>query len=144
MEKEKVNYLSVKVVLYRDDGKILTIRRTETAPSRPLHWDLPGGELSYAEDPKDAIVRETKEETGLEIEDLKILDAVSGADTKGEFWVGIGYSGKPKSTEVLLSYEHDLFQWVTPEEFMALKASARNKRFVELFVLAKNSQALLP
>jgi len=40
------------------------MRRTETAPSNPLKWDLPGGDVEYGEDPKKAILREIKEETG--------------------------------------------------------------------------------
>lgn len=112
--------VSLKAVIRREDGKFLALRRTETAPSRPLGWDLPGGELDWGEDPEEGMMREIKEETGLEIEDLKIFDAVSGVTSHGEFWTTICYIARPKSENVVLSYEHDDLKWVTVDEFLTL------------------------
>lgn len=125
--------VSQKVILFDEKGKILTIRRTKTAPSRPLHWDLPGGDLDLGEDAKEGIIREIKEETGLEVKDLRLLDVISAFNDQNEFWVTICYTAKPTTAEVMLSYEHDDFKWVTPDEFLKLKASPRNKKFVERF-----------
>jgi len=126
--------ISQKAILFRDDGKILALKRTAEAPSRPLHWDLPGGELDYGENVKNGIIREVKEETGLEIKDIELVDVISGMDDKNEFWVTICYSAKLKTTNVILSYEHDDFRWIAPSEFQGLQASTRNKEFVKTFV----------
>ncbi len=125
--------VSQKAIIFRKDGRFLTIRRSKTAPSRPLHWDLPGGDLEFGEDAKEGVIREIKEETGLEVKDLMVMDAISGFNDKNEFWVTICYTAQPTTSEVKLSYEHDDFQWVTPDEFQELKASPRNKKFVEKF-----------
>jgi 8-oxo-dGTP diphosphatase len=51
------------------DGRILLSRLAPTVTSEEL-WTLPGGGLDHGEDPRDAVVREVHEETG--------LDAVAG------------------------------------------------------------------
>ena len=132
-DKEQKIEVAQKAVIYDKDGKLLTIRRSETAPSRPLHWDLPGGDLDFGEHTTEGILREIREETGLEVQDLKVMDVISGLNDKNEFGVTICYVAQPKSTEVTLSYEHDDFQWVTADEFQKLEASPRNKKFVEKF-----------
>lgn len=125
--------VSQKAIIIGKDGKILTIRRTETAPSRPLNWDLPGGDLDFGEDPRDGIQREIKEETGLEIRDLSLMDVLSELYGGGEFWVTICYKAMAETQDVVLSYEHDEFRWVTPDEFKELKASPKNRKFIDTF-----------
>ena len=131
--KEQEIHFSQKAILFNDDGKILTIRRTETAPSRPLHWDLPGGIFEFGEDLKEDIIREIEEETGLGVTGVSVIDAIGALDDRNEFWVTICYIAKPTSDNVVLSYEHDEFKWVSPDEFLKLKASPKNRKFVEGF-----------
>lgn len=77
--------VSQRAILFNKNGNILTIRRTETAPSRPLHWDLPGGNLEFGEDTRNGIFREIKEETGLKTKGLSVMDVISGFNDKDEF-----------------------------------------------------------
>lgn len=49
------------------DGEILLSRLSEQVTSEEL-WTLPGGGLDHGEDPRDAVVREIFEETGLDAE----------------------------------------------------------------------------
>lgn len=67
----------MKAILYREDGRLLALRRSKTAPIRPLEWDLPGGELELGEDANEGILREIKEETALPVEDLQPLHIIS-------------------------------------------------------------------
>lgn len=119
-----------KAIVLNGAGKLLALHRTETAPTRPLHWDLPGGQLDHGEDPTDGIVREIGEETGLQIEDVQPFDV--SAKTHGDVhWVTICYTARAVSTAVVLSFEHDEFAWVTPAEFLALKISDKLRQYVE-------------
>ncbi|MCP9949077.1 NUDIX hydrolase [Actinomadura madurae] len=54
---------SVNVVVENDKGEILMIRRTDND-----NWALPGGAIDLGESVTQAAIRETKEETGIDVE----------------------------------------------------------------------------
>ena len=60
----------VQGILERD-GRVLLARRGREP--RLGHWDLPGGFLQESEVPEDGLRREFREETGLEIEPVRLL-----------------------------------------------------------------------
>ncbi len=119
-----------KAVVFNTAGKFLAIRRSETAPSHALEWDLPGGELEYGENPLQGIVREVLEETGLHVGELKPFDVFGHENVVG-FWVTIAYSCNAFGEKIALSFEHDDFKWVTIEEFLELPAPEKIIRFVK-------------
>jgi len=123
--------ISQKIIIFNDEGKFLTLHRTETAPSNPCKWDFPGGELGFGEDAIVGIIREAKEEAGLEIKEPKPFDVDSRITEDGSFWLTIAYKVKTDSGKIILSYEHDEFRWVDAEEFLKLDSSDKLKRFVK-------------
>ena len=58
--------------------KIALIKRGNE-PSRGK-WTIPGGLVELGESPEQAVVRETKEETGLEVDNPSLMDVVSNVD----------------------------------------------------------------
>ena len=79
-------------VLVVEDGKILLIRRT-MAPEIGK-WSIPAGYLDYGEDPAETAVRETLEETNLEVEIEKLLNVYHNAPTQGGASIFIMYQAK--------------------------------------------------
>jgi len=125
--------LTQKAFITNNEGKILTVFRTETAPARPLTWDFPGGEVDAGEDFVEAIEREIREEVGLEVEDIEPFTVVSDFKDNGEFIVTIAYKAKTKSGDVTLSYEHSEYKWLTREELADLIKFERFLKILEKF-----------
>jgi 8-oxo-dGTP diphosphatase len=127
-------FVSQKILLRNQDKKILIVRRSSTHPTKPHEWDLPGGQVEEGENLKDQILRELREETGIEISELKVIGAESAHTNDGEYVVQIAYAGEVGHEEVVLSYEHDEFQWVTTTEFVTEVPNERFRRFLEALV----------
>lgn len=65
--KEGEYYISVLGVVRRSDGKFLITQRVLTKEWAPGWWEIPGGAVKSGETSKDAVLREVKEETGLDV-----------------------------------------------------------------------------
>ena len=65
-------------LLVVNEGKILFVQRSNE-PYRGL-WSLPAGFVDAGEDPVEAAVRECREETGLEVRVIELLDLLSGQE----------------------------------------------------------------
>ena len=99
------------------DGKILLLKRSETKSFLPGYYDLPGGKLKESEDPNQAVLRELKEETGLEGEIIRPYNAWSSVETiKGieEHIVDIDYLVRVREIGriTLSAREHSEYMWV--------------------------------
>jgi len=123
--------VSQKAIVFNEEEKFLTLHRTSSAPSNPDKWDFPGGDLDFGEDAMEGITREIKEESGLEVKDLKPFDVESHTNKDGDFWVTVAYIAKAVSDEVTLSFEHDELKWLTAGEFLKLESPDKLKRFVK-------------
>ena len=64
--KEDEYHLTVLGVIRRPDGKYLITRRVLTKAWAPGWWEVSGGAAQAGEESRDAVLREVKEETGLD------------------------------------------------------------------------------
>lgn len=100
-----------------DEGRLLLVRRA-AEPHRGT-WDLPGGFLREAEHPLDALVRELREETGLEVEPVEFVgvwtdrygDADDAPTTLNLYWTArvVGGDARPDDDASEL-------RWFAPSE----------------------------
>lgn len=76
----KVPRITVDIIIGVADGVVLIRRRNP-----PLGWAIPGGFVDYGETLEEAAVREAREETSLELANLRQFHAYSdpGRDPRG-------------------------------------------------------------
>lgn len=120
-----------KAVVIRRDGKILILKRAGS--DSDAKWSLPGGALEKDEDPTDGIIREIKEETGLEVSSVIPFSLRSYRNKEDDFVVIIGYKCNSGSEEVVLNEEHTDSKWLSSQEILDLDLSSDGRYFVEKF-----------
>lgn len=101
------------------DGKFLVLKRSEEKDFAPNAWEVITGRVEEEESPRDGILREISEETGLSAEIVMPID--TGFFYRGgkEFpMVFVSYWCRYTEGDVSLSWEHDQFKWATIEEIM--------------------------
>ena len=75
----------VRVIVYRDDGKILLVRGRFSRQK----WALPGGGVKHNESYEQAAVRETLEEVGLKMYNLRYLGKANSHESYAKFSVRV-------------------------------------------------------
>ena len=96
-------------------NKFLLLKRNKTAGFAPDTWGFPGGGSDPGEDPEECARRETYEETGLKVRNLKFVKMITGS--KGKFvyfFVSSDYEGEVDMEKV--KDEHQDFVWITPKQ----------------------------
>jgi len=96
-----------------EDEKVLIIKRRSNDVHCAGVWDLPGGRIGPEEDPVDGIKRETREETGLEIEVILPIGTKHFTRDDGQVVTGITFLCEPKhkNAKITLSEEHTEYKW---------------------------------
>ena len=100
-------------VVVDGEGRVLTMRR------RGGGWCLPGGNADPGEGPEETVVREVREETGLDVEPVELVDAYelppgTGYDPHGA--VTLVYRCERVGGELELSREGEALDWRRPDE----------------------------
>lgn len=99
--------------------KYLLSKRTSDAKVSPNEWEFVSGSFDTRESGEEIVIRECKEETGLECEIIVSGESITFLD-KDTKWIVIPYLLESKSEEVVLSYEHSEYRWCTLEDVKVL------------------------
>ena len=105
--------------LIMHNGKMLIIKRQKQDYGGNT-WEAVGGKLEFGEDFIQALIREAKEEVGLDITVNKLLYATTFKTHYNRQIVIITYLCECHNTNVSLSYEHTEFKWANKAEILAL------------------------
>jgi ADP-ribose pyrophosphatase YjhB (NUDIX family) len=110
---------SVNVGVINDAGDVLLIRRTDND-----NWALPGGAMDIGETIAEAGVRETREETGIECEIVRLVGVytnprhvmlyTSNGEVRQE--CSLVFAARPTGGEPRTSSESREVRWVGPAE----------------------------
>lgn len=122
--------LTVRGIIKNDSGEILIVKRHPKSRTDPEMWELPGGKVEEGEFFADALVREIKEETNLDVEIGDFCEAVQN-DYPHKRTVQIMMYLVDAEGEVKISDEHTEFMWASLEKIKTLKISTSLKKVLE-------------
>ncbi len=125
--------VGVGAVVIRD-GQVLLVQRAQEPLSGK--WTLPGGAVELGETLVEAVVRELREETGLEVRVLELVEAFERivrdeSDRPRFHYVLLDYLCVPVSGDLLAGSDVAAAKWVRPEEFARHQVSEKARAICE-------------
>ena len=109
----------VRVIVYRDDGKILLVRSRFSRQK----WALPGGGVNRNESYEQTAVREVLEEIGLKIHNLRYLGKANSHESYAKFSVRV-FVAHTSDCDIKCNFEIMEARWFNmnylPEEYTLL------------------------
>jgi len=134
IDKTIVQKIIIGGVIFNEQGKVLILQRNINEDVYPEMWELPSGKREFFESSHVSLVREIKEETGL---DIKIIQPCSVFEYKIEKpneirdSTQINFIVTSSSSKVKLSAEHQSFAWITKDEIERYKISEQTKKVIQ-------------
>jgi 8-oxo-dGTP diphosphatase len=108
-------HIVVGAIVRRGDA-ILVVKRA--IGSSAGTWYFPGGDLEHGETPDEGVLRELREETGLEVENLRLFRAWHALRDDRLPVIALTYTcDVTAGAEPRLDHEHSEYRWINPREF---------------------------
>ena len=117
-KKKKELTKNAVAVIVDNDNKILLLKRGNKASWMPSKWSLVGGTIDKDENPKQAIEREIKEETNLDINKFTKSFSIQKNPDSIEHVFACRYDGDP--TDIRLNGENSNYGWYDVDEMKFL------------------------
>lgn len=122
---------TVGALLFNPTGEVLLVRTTKWSGM----WGIAGGKIRRGETAIEALRRETAEETGLELSDIRfalVQDCIDSAEFMyPEHFLLLNYTATTRSTEITLNDEADAFEWVTLETALTRPLNTPTRNLIE-------------
>ena len=122
--------LTVRGIIRNDSGEILIVKRHPKSKTDPEMWELPGGKVEKGEHFEDALIREIKEETNLDVNVGDFCDAIQN-DYSHKRTVQLMMYLDDVEGSVEISEEHTEYMWASIEKIESLELSSSFKKVLE-------------
>lgn len=131
MNKIKFSIIVVGAIIV-DKDKILIVQRSQTEDIFPGLWELPSGKVEEFEKPEEALIREVKEETALDIEIFKVFgdfeyQALKNSQMRQIKQINFLVTAK-NIDQLKLSSEHQAYKWISQEQINDFDISDQIKK----------------
>lgn len=110
--------LVVAAALIDSDGRVLIAKRPRAKMMGGL-WEFPGGKVNEGETPEAALVRELKEELGIEVETSCLAPIAFSSCASGDFHLLMPLFACRKWKGSAQALEAEALAWVRPRDFAA-------------------------
>lgn len=125
---------TVGALIFNAEGKLFLMQSHKWGGQ----YCVPGGHIEMGETVEQAVKREVKEETGLDVRDLEFLcfqecidDA--GFHEKGRHFLFFDYACRTEDTEVVLNDEAEAYVWVSLDDAFTLPIERYTRKLLELY-----------
>ena len=122
---------TVGALIYNSAREVLMIRTQKWSGL----WGIPGGKIKYGESSVDALRREIKEETDLDIDDIQFVlvqDCIHSKEFYREaHFLLLNYTCQARGGTVKLNEEAEEFRWVKLPDAMAMKLNTPTRILLE-------------
>jgi ADP-ribose pyrophosphatase YjhB (NUDIX family) len=130
-EAEHPPLATVGALIADDAGRVLMIRTHKWSNL----WGIPGGKIKWGEASEEALRREIREETALEITDIKFVlvqDCIHSKEFyRDAHFILLNYTCRsPGEPSVVLNEEGREFRWVTTEQALAMPVNQPTKKLL--------------
>lgn len=114
MDSQNIVKVGIGVMIFKD-GKVLLGKRKGSHGEGEYAW--PGGHMEYMESFEDCAKREVKEETGMEIDNVRFLRLYNLKDYAPKHYADIGLIADWKSGDPQIMEPHRIegWDWYDPE-----------------------------
>ncbi len=129
---------TVGVFIFNQDDQLLLLKSHKW----PGNYVVPGGHVELGERLEDAVVRETKEETGLDVYDLEFIVfqefVYDPSFWKPRHFIFFDYAVRTRATDVQLNDESEEYVWVPLERAVQLPMDDYTRVCVEKLIERRN------
>jgi 8-oxo-dGTP diphosphatase len=122
--------LTVRGIIKNDSDEILIVKRHPKSKTDPEMWELPGGKVEKGEHFADALVREIKEETNLDVNVGDFCEAIQN-DYSHKRTVQLMMYLDDVRGEIKISEEHTEWMWASLEEIRTLDISTSLEKLLK-------------
>lgn len=127
--------IGVGAVILDERGRIVLVRR-DAAP-RQGEWSIPGGKIEWGETVSAALLREIREETGLDVEILQFIDVIDfvSLDAAGvveRHYVLLDFWARAIGGELTAGDDAAEARWVLPAELDRYALWSETRRVIDV------------
>lgn len=129
----------IAAIIFENDNREILLYLRDNKPGLPFphHWDLFGGHIEDGETPEQAMVREVREELGIELKEYQFFREYSCLQGDANPNIKYVYSGKINiPVDELTLYEGERLQYFSRDELQDLKFANILKSVVMDYICA--------